>query len=104
MVTAGRTETFQEFLGSLGLAEREVISESYLHFLMAEQAWQSQVPDFKLGEKGVGVVSKRALVRLRGRNAQTKKVDRMSLGRKYIGWLDDRVKTGKLSDKIHCHT
>ena len=58
MVTAGRTETFQEFLGSLGLAEREVISESYLHFMMAEQAWQSQVPDFKLGKKGVGVVSK----------------------------------------------
>ena len=56
MVTAGRTETFQEFVGSLGSAEREVLCESYLHFLMAEQAWNSQVPGFTQGEKGVGIV------------------------------------------------
>ena len=51
MVTTGRTETFQEFAGSLDLAEREVICESYLHFLMAEQAWNSQVPGSSNGKK-----------------------------------------------------
>ena len=73
-----------------------------LHFLMAEQAWQSQVPGFKLGKKGLGMLSEIALVRLRGRNAQTKKVDRIALARKYRAWLDDGFKAGRLSNAIQC--
>ena len=70
MVTAGSAETFQQFVGSLPLADRETITESYVHYQTAEQAWQSQVPGFAIGKKGVGLLSKEALGRLRGRNAQ----------------------------------
>ena len=51
MVTAGRKETFQQFAGSLELADRQVLCESYLHFLMAEKAWNDQVPGSSNGKK-----------------------------------------------------
>ena len=96
MVTAGKNVTFQKFASSLEKPQRQVICESYLQYLMSEQAWQSQIPDFRHGKKGVNILSKAAVDRLRGRNAQSKKVDRMSLGRKYRSWHVDAVKAGKL--------
>ena len=57
MVAAGATQTFQQYLESLSRADRDVLCQSYLHYLAANECWNSQIPGRCIGKKGVGKLS-----------------------------------------------
>ena len=98
----GVKQNFQEWMGGLPAAEREILVSSYLHYAAAECEWARQMGEVT-GKKKTGVIfSGKALKRIRGRTTTRHSAvcDRLQLAREYIAYLKAGQAEGQVNSKI----
>ena len=108
---ADKKQTFQAFLGSLPIAQRETFTESYLHYVTAERKWNAKPPAAP-GPKPLLGIAGASIKRIQQVQHQSARLDRIHIARAYLEWLDERKaavkvtsgvgKAAQVTDKVHC--
>ena len=102
---------FAELSRFVAVAQRQLMTESYIHYLAAQREFDAQT---KIAAGPEELLTQARQKRLRGIKRLGLTVDRIQLARKYTRWVADRKApgvvtedgkaAGRLTDKITCTT
>ena len=88
--------TFEKFLGSLPFAHREIMTESYCHYVSCQVEFNHQK---KTAANHDPLLTKARQSRIKGVQKQQRKTDRIQLARKYLSWVAAREAPGAVADR-----